>query len=121
MIERLWLAIAALSGAIAVAADAAARHVLAGDGYRADLALTAARYGLLHALALAAVVALSGWRGFWRSAAGWCFSAGLILFPGSLYALAAGGPPPVAHLTPIGGTLFILGWLALLLAALRPR
>jgi uncharacterized membrane protein YgdD (TMEM256/DUF423 family) len=121
MIERIWIAIAGLSGAVAVMADAAARHVLAGDAYRIGLASTGARYGLIHALALLAVVALRDWRGAWRSVAAGCFSAGLILFPGSLYLLAAGGPPEAARLVPVGGVLFIAGWAALLVAALQPR
>ena len=121
MSERLWLVIAALSGAAAVAADAAARHLLQGDVYRVDLAATGARYGLAHALALLAILALRDWRGLWRNTAAWCFSAGLVLFPGSLYLVALGGPPAAARLIPIGGSLFIIGWLALLLAALQPR
>ena len=122
MRERLWLLLAGLSGAAAAAAAAIARHLLAGDAYRLDLADTGGRFGLIHAVALLAVAALS--RGAAAGAArrallaaGWCFAAALLLFPGSLYLLAAGAPAGVAVLTPIGGTLFILGWLALAIAA----
>jgi uncharacterized membrane protein YgdD (TMEM256/DUF423 family) len=57
----------------------------------------------------------------WLRAAGWCFIIGLILFCGSLDLLAAGAPAIVARAAPMGGTAFILGWLMVLLAALRPQ
>lgn len=124
--ERLWLALAGMSGAVAVGAEAAARHLLAQDPYRLDLAATGGRYGLVHGVALLAVATLSlnwqlGMRRLWLVLAGWCFSAGLILFCGSLYALALGAPPEVARATPIGGIAFIAGWVALVFAAAQPR
>jgi uncharacterized membrane protein YgdD (TMEM256/DUF423 family) len=127
--ERIWLALAGLSGMAAVGGDAAARHVLAGDPYRLDLVATGARYGLAHALALLGLAALAamgrpapaGPARLWLAVSGWCFAAGLVLFPGSLYLLAAGAPPLVARATPAGGIAFIAGWAALLLAALSPR
>jgi uncharacterized membrane protein YgdD (TMEM256/DUF423 family) len=126
MSERLWLALAGLSGAAAVAAEAASRHLLAGDPYRLELAATGGRYGLIHAVALVAVALLAdaarpGARRRWLAISGWCLAAALLLFPGSLYLLAAGAPGAVARLTPIGGTLFIAGWLALAVAALQRR
>ncbi|MGO8916422.1 MAG: DUF423 domain-containing protein [Stellaceae bacterium] len=126
MMPRLWLAWSGLSGAASVAAEAASRHLLAGDPYRLELAATGGRYGLVHAVALLAVAALAGASRpgaarRWLAVAGWCFAAALLLFPGSLFLLAAGAPPAVARLTPIGGTLFILGWLALAAAALYRR
>jgi uncharacterized membrane protein YgdD (TMEM256/DUF423 family) len=126
--ERFWIAIAGLSGAAAVGADAVARHLLAGDVYRLELTGTAARYGLIHAVALLAAAALARLDrrederpGRWLAVVGWCFAAGLVLFPGSLYLLAAGATPLVARAAPIGGTLLIIGWAALLVHALRPR
>ena len=125
-VARLWLAVAGISGAVAVGAEAAARHVLAQDPHRLDLAATGGRYGLIHALALAAVVALlPGWNGGpgrrWLAVSGWCFVAGLVLFCGSLYLLAGGAPSFVARATPVGGLAFIAGWVALAIAALQPR
>jgi uncharacterized membrane protein YgdD (TMEM256/DUF423 family) len=49
--------------------------------------------------------------------AGWLFLAGTIIFSGSLYGLAAGGPRWLGAVTPIGGLAFLLGWLALAWAA----
>ncbi|HXQ50892.1 MAG TPA: DUF423 domain-containing protein [Stellaceae bacterium] len=124
--ERLFAGVAALSGAAAVIADAAARHLLAGDEARVELAATAARYGLVHAAALLALAALlrdapPGPPRAWLAASGWCFAAALLLFCGGLYLRAAGAGPAVTPLVPAGGTLFIAGWAALLVAALWPR
>lgn len=122
MSSRIFLAVAGLAGAISVAADAAATHLLAGDPYRLGLAATAARYGLIHAAALLALgLLIERGGGFWLALAAWCFVAGLALFCGSLDFLAAGAPHGLAMAAPWGGTAFILGWLAILVAALRPR
>jgi len=126
MIERFWLGWAGISGAVAVAAEAAARHLSAGDAYRLELAATAARYGLVHSVALfAAAIFAASWRGRpgrrWLMAGGWAFAGGLALFCGSLYLLALGAPSLVAAATPIGGTLFIAGWVTLSVTALAMR
>jgi uncharacterized membrane protein YgdD (TMEM256/DUF423 family) len=42
-----------------------------------------------------------------------------LLFSGSLYLLALGGPRWVGAVTPLGGLCFIVGWLALAWSALR--
>jgi uncharacterized membrane protein YgdD (TMEM256/DUF423 family) len=122
MPSRIFLAVAGASGSVAVAVDAAATHLLAGDPMRLGFAATAARYGLIHAATLVALALLIERGGeFWLRLAGWCFVAGLILFCGSLDLLAAGAPSGAAIAAPWGGTAFILGWLAVLVAALRPR
>ena len=83
---------------------------------------TGVRYQFYHALALLSVGLLLYWRKTnllpW---AGWLFVAGILLFSGSIYLLALrdllqmnvnwAGP-----ITPIGGTLFILGWILLLVS-----
>lgn len=123
MTGRVFLGAAGLSGAISVAADAVARHALASDPYRFDLAITSSRYGLLHAAALLGIAGLSRREesGFWLGASGWLFIAGLVLFCGTLDLVALGAPRGLVALTPWGGTAFIAGWIALLIAALRPR
>ena len=126
MIERLWLGWAGLSGALAVATDAAARHLFAGDAHRLDLAATGARYGLVHSVALFALAIFAArWRSGpgrrWLMASGWAFAGGLGLFCGSLYLLALGAPSAVAAATPMGGILFIAGWATLFVMALVMR
>jgi uncharacterized membrane protein YgdD (TMEM256/DUF423 family) len=125
--NRLWIAIAGLSGTAAVIADTLAAHVAKNGPASSNLA-TGARYGLLHAVALIGVTliaATSGAQGVLASRSlaitGWCFAGGLLLFPGSLYLLGAGAGAAWASLAPVGGTLLILGWLALLVFALAPR
>jgi uncharacterized membrane protein YgdD (TMEM256/DUF423 family) len=44
---------------------------------------------------------------------------GIVLFSGSLYGLALGGPSWLGPVTPLGGVSFILAWIALILAAVR--
>ena len=120
---RIFLVAAGLGGAISVATDAIARHLLAGDAYRFELAATSARYGLIHAAALLGVAVL--WErndgGFCLGLSAWLFVAGLVLFCGSLDLLAFAASARVAVITPWGGTALIAGWVALLMAALVPR
>ena len=85
---------------------------------------TAVNYQLLHALALLAVAVLG--RQAQVSAhtraltiAGWSFLAGIVLFSGSLYVLVLTGLTLLGPVTPLGGLAFILGWLALAVAAIR--
>jgi uncharacterized membrane protein YgdD (TMEM256/DUF423 family) len=125
VIERIWIAIAGLSGALAVGVEAVVRHHLAEQPDRLVLAGIGGRYGLAHAVALlvAAALAANGslGSGRWLAVSGWCFTAGLVLFCGSLYLLALGAPQFLAWATPVGGLAFIAGWLALAVAALAPR
>src|SRR5437867_13285324 len=50
--------------------------------------------------------------------AGWIFVAGIVLFSGSLYTLALTGVGTLGAITPIGGMLFLIGWLCLAVFAL---
>ena len=49
--------------------------------------------------------------------AAWLFVAGIVLFSGSLYALALGAPATVGIVTPFGGVAFIGGWVVLAFTA----
>ena len=126
---RLWLGFAGLSGAMAVAMDALARHRFdpVDEAHARDLIQIATKYQSLHALALVAVALLAeraapGWAGRAVAVSGWAFVAGTLLFCGTLYALAFACPLADPSLTPLGGASFIFGWLALLASALAwPR
>ena len=120
--ERLWIGLAGLFGALAIGADAAAAHLLGDDARRLNLALTAGRYALPHAAALL-VLALLHRAGAtaWLVLAGWCFVGGMVCFCGGLLVLAAGLAATLGPAVPLGGVLFIAGWAALLLHALVPR
>lgn len=106
---------AALAGAFAVAGAALAAHGLEG---RAALWMErASLQAAVHALALLATAAL----GLARPAVVTAFAGGIVLFSGSLAAMALGAPQALARITPVGGTLFIAGWLLLAWSALRAR
>lgn len=120
---RWWLAVAGLGGIAAVVAGTIAAHV-AEAPRTAELLRTGALYGMVHAAALIAVIALAQGREPRRGAAfvaGWSFAAGIVLFCGSLFALAADAPRWLGWVTPFGGAALILGWAALATLALRRR
>jgi uncharacterized membrane protein YgdD (TMEM256/DUF423 family) len=118
---RIWLLIAGVGGAASVVAGALAAH-LAAASQAADLLRTAATYGMVHAAALVAVTALASHPKPLPCAttvAGWGFASGILLFGGSLLALAAGGAHWLGWITPFGGVALIVGWAALAVLALR--
>jgi|SRR5579862_1142346 len=120
---RWWLAIAGLGGAASVIAGAFAAH-FAEEPKTAELLRTGAFYGLVHATALIAVIALAQGREPRRgpaSTAGWSFAIGLVLFSGSLFALAVSEARWLGWVTPFGGVALIIGWGALAMLALRRR
>ncbi|MDB5251353.1 MAG: rane protein [Flaviaesturariibacter sp.] len=86
---------------------------------------TGVQYQMYHAFALFIVALVYDRFGSSINAAGWLFTGGIILFSGSLYALtllkATGrvGLGGIGILTPIGGLLFVAGWVLLALAFLR--
>jgi len=92
------------------------------DIYSLGLFETAARYQMYHALALLIVAVFSAIPQFsthWLKFAAIAFILGMILFSGSLYLLALSGIKWLGAITPLGGIAFILGWLALIIAALK--
>ena len=50
-----------------------------------------------------------------------CWTIGTVLFSGSLYWLALGGPRWLGPVTPLGGVALMLGWLLVLIAAFRSQ
>jgi uncharacterized membrane protein YgdD (TMEM256/DUF423 family) len=114
---RALLTLAALTGFEAVIFGALSDHAL--SGAHAQLARTGAHYELTHALAVFASVFVARLGGRGALAAGVLFLIGILLFSGSLYALAFGAPALVAMATPVGGLAFLAGWLMLALACAR--
>jgi uncharacterized membrane protein YgdD (TMEM256/DUF423 family) len=120
--DRLFLALGAISALVSVAAGAFGAHAL-----RSRLAPellvtfeTGARYQMYHALGLVAVAwAASRWPSALTTAAGWLLVAGTLLFSGSLYALALSGVRAVGAVTPVGGVAFMAGWGMLAWSLLR--
>lgn len=123
IVSDRWLLLAALNGFLAVAAGAFGAHALKSrlDPQSLNTFEVAARYQMYHALALLAVAWLATARPSTNvSLAGWCFTLGILIFSGSLYALALGGWRWMGAITPIGGLLFLAGWSLLALAAMMP-
>lgn len=117
--RRALLLTAAVIGAAGVALGALGAHGLAPRLGSAGLATwqTAVLYHLLHSVAILALALTPPRSGL--LAAGWAFALGVLLFSGSLYVLALGGPGWLGPLTPLGGVAFIAGWVMLGVAALQ--
>jgi uncharacterized membrane protein YgdD (TMEM256/DUF423 family) len=132
-----WIAVGALSGALAVALGAFGAHGLKDRVSAADLEIwkTGVLYQAIHAVALVLFGLFRdglgrdgrGRDGFrtkgrgWSSAPGWAFLSGSLVFSGTLYALALGGPRVLGAITPLGGLALIVGWLAFAVLAVRRR
>jgi uncharacterized membrane protein YgdD (TMEM256/DUF423 family) len=102
-----------LAGASAVLFGAFGAHALRGvlDAQARELWHTAVNYHVWHALALMLAVGLGRGRSGRLAVAG--FGVGIVLFSGSLYALALGAPRWTGIITPFGGLAFVIGWMAL--------
>ncbi|MEZ5530518.1 MAG: DUF423 domain-containing protein [Porticoccaceae bacterium] len=111
-----------LSGFLAVALGAFGAHGLRGSVAPEMLAVwqTAVLYQMFHALVLLAIV-IAGTRQplpLLQKAA-WSMMAGTVLFSGSLYVLVLSGVKALGMVTPLGGVLFMLGWLLLSVALVQ--
>jgi uncharacterized membrane protein YgdD (TMEM256/DUF423 family) len=117
-----WIFLGALLGAVSVIAGAFGAHALAARLEPRELALweTAARYLMYGAFAII-LLGLFGRQGSAKgvAGAGWCLLAGSLIFSGTVFALALGSPRWLGAVTPIGGTLLIIGFLIFAWAALK--
>ncbi len=121
---QLFLAIAAILGALSVAGGAFASHALQAQLSERALAVfnTGIRYQMYHALALLAVALLgriTPSSSPWLTIAGWAFITGVVLFSGSLYMISLAGLKAFGPVTPLGGVAFLVGWGCLAIAALK--
>jgi uncharacterized membrane protein YgdD (TMEM256/DUF423 family) len=108
---NVLMILAALSGALAVAAGAFGAHGASGPAV--EWLKTGGQYQLIHAIAALVALQLEA-RG-----PGWLFVIGGLVFAGSLYLMALGLPRWLGAVTPIGGVLLIAGWLWLAWGGLR--
>src|ERR1700729_2115988 len=115
MAERSLVALGALNAAIAVAAGAFAAHGLRSriEPHALEIFETAARYQMYHALAMILAGVLAA------RTAGWLFQDGIVVFSGSLYALALTDVTWLGAITPFGGLAFLVGWVVLAWSAWR--
>ncbi|MGO4701216.1 DUF423 domain-containing protein [Dyella sp. 2RAB6] len=105
--------LAGFAGASAVILGAFGAHALRGvlDQRGTELWHTAVNYHVWHALALC--LALFFLEAPQRRRTVAAFAIGIVLFSGSLYALALGAPRWFGAITPLGGVAFIAGWMLL--------
>jgi uncharacterized membrane protein YgdD (TMEM256/DUF423 family) len=118
----IFTRVAAFLGFLAVALGAFGAHALRARLTPGDLDIwrTAASYHLIHAVALLAV-ALAGARVRAGRLVCWCWTAGIVIFGGSLYLLAATGLRWLGAITPLGGVAFMAGWLILAVTSVKDR
>ncbi len=103
--------LAALSGALAVAAGAFGAHGASGEA--AEWLRTGGHYQLVHAVVTLVAVRMEA------KGPAWLFVAGGAIFAGTLYAMALGAPRWLGAVTPLGGASLIAGWLWLAAIAWR--
>lgn len=114
MHRKAILFVVGISGALAVGMGAFGAHalkeILAQNGYT-EVFRTANQYHFYHTFALAIVACLPNPERYkW---AVYCFLVGILVFSGSLYALALSKIGILGAITPFGGVFFIVGWVLL--------
>ena len=116
--ERTYYLLASVLGFLGVALGAFGAHglkkrlaSLPDEPQRMGWWQTGSQYHLIHALAIAFAGVLSA-RAQGGTIAGWLFLGGIVLFSGSLYAMTLTGIRKLGAVTPVGGLLFLAGWVA---------
>ena len=115
--DRTFCLLGAILGFLGVAVGAFGAHGLRNRLSPDMLAVfeTGVRYQMYHVFAMLIVAAAIANVGDARLLvlAGWFFFAGILLFSGSLYALALTGTTMLGAITPFGGLAFLIGWACL--------
>ena len=124
--KNKWLLIAALSGFLCVAIGAFAAHGLSKVLEPKELAWieTGVKYQMFHTLAIMGIGISQLCReslvaNKMANVAAGSWVLGVLLFSGSLYALALGVGQFLVWVTPVGGTLFLIGWFCLAYGSLK--
>nr|WP_304178659.1 DUF423 domain-containing protein [Phenylobacterium aquaticum] len=110
------MTLAAAGGFIAVAVGAFAAHGVT-DPQAKEWLKTGAQYGFMHTMATFACATFMQIGAKRARFAPKFFLSGVVIFSGSLYAMAFGAPRWFGAITPIGGLLFLAGWATLVWAA----
>jgi uncharacterized membrane protein YgdD (TMEM256/DUF423 family) len=118
--DRALVATGAILGSLAVMLGAFGVHALKSRLGVQQLGWwqTGVQYQMWHALIVTAL-GLSGAR--WARLPAWLFAGGALVFAGTLYAMALGGPRWLGAVTPLGGLSLIGGWVLLAWRALASR
>ncbi len=111
-----YLMIGAILGCLVVIMGAFGAHALNDilDDYGKSIYNKAVLYHMFHSIAILILGLINKMQPeIPLSMAGWSFLFGIILFSGSLYILVITGIKSLGMITPIGGILFIIGWIVL--------
>ncbi|MCM3714200.1 DUF423 domain-containing protein [Halalkalibacter oceani] len=120
---KIFLLLGSLLMALAVVIGAFGAHGL--EGRLSERMMknyqTGVQYHMIHGIGLLLVglVAIKLASSSLLTGAGWSFVVGIVLFSGSLYAMALTGVTKLGAITPIGGLAFIIGWILLGIAVVR--
>jgi uncharacterized membrane protein YgdD (TMEM256/DUF423 family) len=117
---KFWVWLGALNAFLAVAAGAFGAHGLKErvSAQMLDVWKTGAQYHMYHALGMLAVAYIAAQKpaAAWS---GWAMLVGIVLFSGSLYALALSGVGKLGMITPLGGLAFLAAWAILAIVVIR--
>ena len=116
--SNFWIIAGSISCALCVMIGAFGAHALKEilDDYGKSIYNKAVLYHMFHSIALLILGLINKIQPeISLSISGWSFLFGIILFSGSLYILAITGIKSLGMITPIGGILFIIGWVFLII------
>lgn len=118
----MWIVVASVSGCLAVVAGAFGAHGLRErvSPDQVSAWLTASQYHLLHSVVLLTLALYAAKADAAIRLPAGLFTAGMVLFSGSIYLLVLGGPRWLGPVTPLGGLLLIGAWLSLLTLTRSP-
>ncbi|RYL94059.1 DUF423 domain-containing protein [Sporolactobacillus sp. Y61] len=122
---KFFIALGSALAFLSVALGAFGAHVLKDRLSEYDLSVfqTGVQYQMYHSLgliliAILAMTVLQGSAGLLQWA-GWMLTLGVVLFSGSLYVLSLSGIRVLGMITPFGGVAFLVGWLLVVIAAVK--
>lgn len=119
---KIFVLLGSIFALIGVAAGAFGAHAMADrvDQRMMEIWETAVQYQMYHALALFAAAWLhQQTEAVSALVAGWSFTAGILVFSGSLYLMVFTGARALGAITPVGGVAMLVGWFACILTALK--
>ena len=119
---------AAIFGILAVVLGAFGAHIIKAKVSTDQMEIwhTAVQYHFIHTLAILFLSTFARFKNNLINISSYCFVIGIIFFSGSLYLMAlkdilAINTRFLGPVTPLGGLLFIFGWIGLLLAAIKDK
>lgn len=121
---KIFLLLGSLNMVLAIALGAFGAHGLEGKVSERMIQnwQTGAHYHIIHALAiivLGLIIAQYSGQSSLLTYAGWTLFAGVVFFSGSLYTMTLTGVKKLGMVTPIGGLLFIIGWILVAIFAVK--